>query len=369
MNLVIDTNIIRKDRSFQRSEMLLLKKLATLNLVKLHIPWIVMQESITQNESDITDELNKAEKAIKSIKNKGLSSTDYDKIEEIETLIQSLKDEVKLSVKLSWDEFLELTNAKVHEIEDAHGKLVMNSYFEGNPPYSSLKNRLDIPDAFIFMSMKSISNKFFPINFISEDNNLKEHAKKLSNCNTYNTLTDFFESENFKMTKKQYEDIEHYSDDLIILKNNSERIKEKIINHIKGDIFTGDDQLVSKFDILLPENEGTIEDINDVSIIDLNLSKVRYINNIFYIPVEALGTFTIEYFIIKSEYNWNYPNKKISILDGNWNDHVMLMLGNFKLQMNLVFKMRKEDISSNNFTMEFEPLDEDSLTWSEEKYS
>ena len=53
MNIVIDTSILQRDRGFLQSDILLIKKLAKLDLIKIHIPWIVFKESTSQNMEDV----------------------------------------------------------------------------------------------------------------------------------------------------------------------------------------------------------------------------------------------------------------------------------------------------------------------------
>ena len=362
MNIVIDTNIFRKDRSFQKSDMLFLIKLSTLNLIDIHLPWVVKEESLSQNVNDITSDLNKVKSMISSIKKKGINYEDFNEIDKISSLIDSLNKRVDKSVNQNWDNFLSTTNATVHEILESHGKSVMSSYFKGDPPYSSIKNRNDIPDAFIYMSIKSLSSEISPIHFITDDQNLRHSVNQLKECFTYNELSDFYESEHFEDVKSEYQLIEHYSEDLIEIKSNIELIKENMIQHILGNMFAGNDQVISKFDILQHENEGAIQDISDVEIRDLEINRIKYIDNIFYIPIIAVAKFSIEFFINKGDYNWDYPNKNISILEGNWNDYVMLMIGDFNLQINSVFTLTKDEIVSGNFDLYFEPLGENSLT-------
>jgi len=361
MNIAIDTNVFRKDRAFQKNDMLYLIKLSKLNLINIHIPWIVYQESLSQNTRDITSELNKAESAITSIKKKGLFNRDFQHLDSIVSSIKELKSRVKLSADLNWNDFLESTETQLHEILELHGKSVMTAYFEGGPPYSSLKNRNDIPDAFIYMSIKSIVEKTSPLHFVSDDENLRDSVGKLENCYSYQTLDKIYESNLFLKIQEKYELIEHYSDELLEIKNNINEVEKKITDHILGDMFAEDDQLVSRFDVLQPENEGAIQDITDIQIDKIEINKIKYIDDVFYLPSVVRAKFQIEYFIDKSEYNWDYPRKKMTIIDGNWSNYVMLVSGMFDVEIRAVFTITRDEIISGEFNLNYESLDEDSL--------
>lgn len=83
MNVVIDTSILQRDRGFLQSDILLIKKLAKLDLLKIHIPWIVYKESTSQNIKESDSVLTKSIREISSLNKKGISEKDYIEIEKI----------------------------------------------------------------------------------------------------------------------------------------------------------------------------------------------------------------------------------------------------------------------------------------------
>ena len=145
IHVVIDSNIYRSE-GFKSQKLATLKDMGTNNFVKIHIPWFVYKECVTQNIEKGSEPFNKAIEAIKK------ASIHYGKneINEIQNKLTSLKNNVTLIEEKKWMDFIKISNARLYNYDKEGSQQVFEDYFEGNPPFSALIARKDIPDAFIF---------------------------------------------------------------------------------------------------------------------------------------------------------------------------------------------------------------------------
>ena len=77
-------------------------------------------------------------------------------------------------------------------IADEHGTSAMDAYFKGAPPFTSVKSRNDIPDAFIFEAIKD-ALRDGPLHVVTNDRNLGSHLSDLANCTVHRSVLDFIQ--------------------------------------------------------------------------------------------------------------------------------------------------------------------------------
>lgn len=135
---------------------------------------------------------------------------------EISNILKNITD--------NWKSFKENTNAIILPIEENHGRLVMNAYFNGDKPFKEVKYRQDIPDAFIYFSILEILKKYDQVVFISRD---KEFIKHIQNDKVviFESLKDLFESDSYCLknehfsslnkTDKAYNMIQYFKDEIL----------------------------------------------------------------------------------------------------------------------------------------------------------
>lgn len=354
MNIVIDTSILKRDRGFLNSDILLIKKLAKLDLLKIHIPWIVYKESASQNlrESDFI--LGKAIKEISSLNKKGVSKEDYHELKKLIDKLDTLKVSLGKSIDEHWAVFIADSKATLHEIDNTHGKLVMSSYFIGDKPFPEPKSRKDIPDAFIYEAIKSIRKNEGEIHFICADNNLRKVVDGLDNCTGFNSYSDFYKSPRYTEIEKEYKKVEHYSDELILLRDNADKISKFAENEIYGDVFTGNDQGIFHESFPSDDNEGVIQDMEGVTMDKTHLDSIQFVDGIFYISVDISAIFGVEYFMFKSDYYMEAEDRNISIIDNDWNKHYFLVYENFNVKLSYQCSIEQDSIKYKEFEFKTE---------------
>lgn len=356
MNIVIDTSILQRDRGFLQSDILLLKKLAKLDLIKIHIPWIVYKELTSQNIKESNSVLFKSISEISSLNKKGISKEDYLELEKVISQLNSLKDSLNMSIDKHWADFVTDSKATLHEINDGHGKLVMSSYFTGDKPFPEPKSRKDIPDAFIYEAIKSIREKVGEIHFICADNNLRNSIDGLDYCTGFSSYADFYKSPKYVVIESEYKKIEHYSDELILLRENVDKISKFAESEIYGDVFAGNDQVITNESILSDDREGAIQDMEDVTIDIVHLDTIQFVDGIFYISIDISGKFGIEYFMYKSDYYMEAKDRNISIIDDDWNKHYFLVYEIFDVRISYQCSVVQDSVRRKEFEFETEQV-------------
>ncbi|GJM63216.1 hypothetical protein PEDI_37680 [Persicobacter diffluens] len=361
MNIVIDTSILRKDRGFLNSDILLLKKLSKLELLKIHFPWVVYKESTSHNFKDIDSVIGKAIKEITSLNRKGISNEVYVELEEVAKKLDSIKSTIDKSVDKHWTDFINDTGAILHEINNEHGKLVMSSYFGGDKPFPEPKSRKDIPDAFIYEAIKSIIESVGNVYFICADNNLRNVVNDLGSSFAFASYADFYKSSDYKAIEDEYKKIEHYSDELILLKENTGKISEFAISEIYGDVFAGNDQEIFHESLPSDDNIGMLQDMDNVTVNKIHLDEIQFIDGVFYIPINISATFGIEYFMFKSDYYMEAEGRNISIIDDDWNKHYFLIYENFNVKLSYQCSIEQDSIKQDEFEFDTEQVVIDEL--------
>ncbi|MFN3967752.1 PIN domain-containing protein [Flavobacterium sp.] len=341
MNIAIDSSILSRDRKLDGFDIRLLKKLSQLKLIQLHIPWIVYQEIISQNFMEADKVLETMSRDLINIDKKGISFKEQIFFKKIATEINEI--DVRQSILNHWQEFLDESNAIIHEINDSHGKKVMLSYFEGKSPFPSIKSKKDIPDAFIFEAITSISQSINPLFFVVHDKNLRDSSNKLPNVNAVASYEDLYSLSEFQPLMNKYKEVESYVDELITLEANLPKLTEKVVDFIHDGLF--DQRDVFSESIPDDENKATVEEVWIINEIDSDKSKIQYVDSSFYVNFEGTGVFTLEFFVFKSEY-YNYSERNIRVIDADWNKHYFLANEDYDFKFSFKCKVDEEDIES-----------------------
>lgn len=223
----------------------------------------------------------------------------------------------------------------------------MEAYFSGLPPFSKPKSREDIPDSFIYESLKTISDDSGKIYFVCADNNLRKSCDNIQNIKGLKSFSELFDLPEFKtIINEKYKAIEHYADELLILKTNITNLKEKV-NDL--DLLTAlEGSMISSPYILDDSNVGRIVDINNVDVIDIDETKTQYIDNYFYIPINAKAKFTIEHYMFKSDYPIYSKSRKIHIMDSDWSKNFYFVEETFKVNFSFKYKIAKDNVKLLN---------------------
>ena len=65
------------------------------------------------------------------------------------------------------------------------------AYFSGTPPFSSIKQRSDFPDSFIYETARDLAEKHEHLHVIVADNTLRTACDGINNVMTYASVEEF----------------------------------------------------------------------------------------------------------------------------------------------------------------------------------
>lgn len=232
MKILIDSTTYKQDKTLNKSDFSLLKDLGKKKLIEINIPWVVYKEATTSSVQESQNDFQQAINKLISLDKKGVHPNHYNDIIKYVKKINELKIDFEESVKRLWDEFIKDSNAILHPFNPKHSTKVFENYFSGGEPFKSLKNRDDIPDAFIYALIKDISRKNKLV-LISNDTNLSDKCGPDKNILIFKTLKDFYSSMVFESINEKYKSllkVEKYNDALQFLQCCENVIKKEALS-------------------------------------------------------------------------------------------------------------------------------------------
>ena len=237
IHIVLDTNIYRQHIYMQKAAFTSLTRLCSEGIVRIYIPSIVKDELASQIPK-ISEPFKRTTKGIKETKRLKHSSSDFSKLEKIESDIQRMKKRFEKRIEHNFEKWTEEVNAVFYEIKKDHAKNVFDGYFKGEPPFKEKKNRNDIPDAFIWESIKDILKKYKKIHVVANDGKLHECCNETSNIHAYNSLEEFIRSPELQEQIADSFSIK-YSDQIIELLSSNEDVFIDAVQRTYLDMLVG----------------------------------------------------------------------------------------------------------------------------------
>lgn len=231
LSVFLDTNTFKKSRYDLNEKGLLfkLKNLVVRDEIKLYTSNIAVRETESHIKLDISESIGLFNKTRKDISKKISpsiveSSLLYPIFEKPST------DTIEQNAIRRFRDFLNEANVIVLDNEGININLIIDDYFNCNPPFESKKEKkYEFPDALMISKLKTEFNKDKPVCIISSDEGFK---KAFSNKEGYTCLSSINELLDFinKQDKIMYYRIEKY-----INLN-----KEEICNELKKKIESDD---------------------------------------------------------------------------------------------------------------------------------
>gem|GEM_PF-6439254 len=319
IDVVIDSNIYRSE-GFKSPKLATLKDMGTKNFVKIHIPWFVYKECVTQNIEKGSEPFNKAIEAMKK------ASVHYgiNEINEIQNKLTCLKNNVIDIEQKKWKDFIEISKAKLYDYDKEGSQQVFEDYFEGNPPFSALKARKDIPDAFIFQDIKKISQSVDVDNVyvITNDQKFnKELEEKIPKTTTYSSIDEFFKDPNFKSVKEKYDNFLLEEEEAMKQKSLKLQFVKEYIKDCDVDIKKDVSKYLSKINYLEFDDDNLLSDsrnaiITHIELEDFSISyeSIKLIGNEIFVPIIAICDANIDFPLSICDY-WEYKHYDITIED------------------------------------------------------
>lgn len=276
-----------------------------------------------------------------SLERRGIAAIDSKRAKEISKTVEDLRIDIKNSNKKLWDNYINDAKAKLHTFDEKDSISVFESYFDGGKPFKSLKSRIDIPDAFIYMTVKRIAKKEV-VHLISGDKNLRDKCIGEINIVVHESFQHFYISKEHEDIASKYkmlletEKIQ-FSINLLL---DYKYIFEKAVRE-----YTDNIDFVELYETSLCSDgsQATILAIDDPKLI-IKENEIDYLNNEFHIPIIVKASASVEYTIFKGDY-WAYENSPKYLEDIN--DHYFLLEDIFPIVMKKTIIINEDDFSED----------------------
>lgn len=343
MNIIIDSTELKKDRGLNKSDMSLIKDMGAEKLLVLHIPYFVYKECSSSSIENLKTELNQIKSNLKSFNRKGMGDSDFSKAKKIEKDISELYDNVEDSNQELWDDFISESNSILYEYDEKDSIEVFDAYFTGGKPFKSLKSREDIPDAFIYQTIKKVSVKS-KVHLVSGDKNLREKCTDLKNVTIFSSFQDLYKDSEFIKLQKKYDKLKYnkrVADAKLILLDNKDSFDDAVYGYLRNKSYW------HLYDTGLPSDNGEVSVYAiDVETIEIDEPNIKFIDDKFFVPLIVNGIASIDYAVFKADY-WIDDN--LPSISEDLNKHYFLLEDSVPIKL------------SKNISIELDDLTEDEI--------
>jgi hypothetical protein len=194
MKVSLDTNILHQE-GFTSQNMQVLARLAAAGMVDIYVADLVLREHDSKRVSEISSKLQSINQGLQDI-SKHFSKLGIESVEikRIESLVKIVEEELQEKISRSTVEWM--NSCKVTRISfpaELYSK-IWDDYFCGVGAFKKPKNRDDIPDAVIGLSITDFASKTEGMAIICKDTQLKCHLSDTSNLELYDDLAEFVAS-------------------------------------------------------------------------------------------------------------------------------------------------------------------------------
>lgn len=352
--LMLDSSVLKQVPKLNSELFKELVKYTRADIYKLYISEIIEQEFLSWIKAEAQNAFDTVTRATKSL-NKYYDKPNIlgFKFEFNATVFaaESQINEILQKVVDNWVAFKEKTNAIVIPIHRDHGKLVMDAYFKGEKPFSKIKNRSDIPDAFIYYSLKDLLECNDKVFFISSDKNFSQ-AIQNEKLICFESLSDLFSKGPSKLDALFFNSLDDNNRVFILVKIYEEEIRRKLVWEIELNNITGD--AGQEFiDIAIGE-------FNDISTsvleLEMHINEIKNISGLsFLVPFSARIKCLVESHATKDELTM-LNDHRLKNIDKEVDDN-----GDFKISESHLYSV------IGHFSLIFDETDPS--TWKEQNKS
>lgn len=298
--LMLDSTVFKQVPKLNSELFKEVVKYTRADIYSLYISEIVEQEFISWIKAEAQASFDTVTKAIKTLNkyyeepcllgfNLNFNATVSVAERQINGILKNVVD--------NWVEFKEKTNATVVPIRQNHGKLVMDAYFKGEKPFSKIKNRSDIPDAFIYCCLNDLLESSDKVVFVSSD---KKFSQVIQNekliC--FENLSDLFSKGPSRLDSHFFNSLDDKNRAFTLVKIYEDEIRRKLVWEIELSEMTSNESQEFKSVAI-----GEFKDAS-IKVLDLkiHLNKIRNISELsFLIPFSAKVKCSVESLAAKNE--------------------------------------------------------------------
>lgn len=354
IHLVLDTNIYRHDPERNGLNFTAIERLSRVNILLLHIPYVVEREFQTQQREIYFNSLAKAISSLSGLSRRKLSQTMLDEINGLKKKLESESEKILFEVEnelIVWAKSIGANRFPLC-IDQAYNSL--EAYFQGKPPLSAPKAREDIPDSFIVQAIKKLCVDKETIHVVSGDKKIREAFIDDKNITVYTNLNEFVESDFIQNELKELDLLENIEGIYSYFKA-FEREQGEISKAISENI--GEALMFKTFEdpsISDDNNEATIQSFYEAEEIELDFTNIFYYGNgKFGIPFGLKILVGAFYYIFKADYYCLSEKEQESIQSiTDHNDHYYEAESEFEVEVQgtVSININRDEINSEDFS-------------------
>ncbi len=341
MNIVIDSTEFKKDRGLNKADISLIKDMGAEEFIKLHIPYFVYRECSSSSIADLNTDLKQIQSILNSLERKGMGKTDFESAKKIEKEILKLEKNIEASNKELWDDFVSESKAELYDYDEKDSIAVFDAYFTGGKPFKSLKKRDDIPDAFIYETIKKISEKE-EVYLVSGDNNLREKCESLKNVTIFSSFEELYSDAEFKKLQKKYDKLKYnqrVADAKLILLDNKDSFDDAVYSYLRNKSYW------HLYDTGLPSDNGEVSVYAiDVETIEIDKPNIKFIDDKFFVPLIVNGIASIDYAIFKADY---WIDDSLPSISEDLNKHYFLLEDSVPIKLSKNISIKLDDLTED----------------------
>jgi PIN domain len=259
IHVVLDTSIYRNKRKRDGLAFTALVNLCWNDIVRIHMPYYVKREFVSQQCSMVKKSLTDIQSAASSI----VGGIEHDSLKAYASKVIA---DAELTAKHaeSWatrdfEQWIEMTRVIEHPIAPDHVHRVTEHYFAGAPPFKAVKNRADIPDSFIWQTIVDIAKEYGPLHVVAQDGAVFAAAQAEKGMTAHNSLEAFIQlpecQEHIKALGKDFTVTFNLDRAAGLLRKEIATLESMIDAHLV-DALLG--EIVLDAEIASPQNKGKI---------------------------------------------------------------------------------------------------------------
>lgn len=319
-NVILDTNIFRKSPSRSDLAFKALERLCQAKVCRLHLPYVVQREFQTQRMALYQKELSATLSALEGVIRKGLPAVELATVTGLRDAVKAAEPAVLAAVEAELPVWADAIGSVRHRITEAAAQAAMEAYFRGHPPLTTPKTRDDIPDAFIFQTIKDVASLGPTLIVVAEDDKIAKAAEILPNVVVHRSLVSMIESELVQTEILELDVIENIAITAQVLRDYEAEYKE-FRSHVTRE---GGEKIIWKtvHSRHIPDDnhDATISSYWTPEDVEVHLDGLSYFGSgQFGLPFQFRCTVLVTYYIFKSDYYCLDEDKMPSVTDHN--DH------------------------------------------------
>jgi len=319
IHLFLDTSILRQDPRRRKAGFKSLERLARLEHVLIHVSDIVRREFVSQQIEQYDEHISKISSGLSGLKRKPLPNQLISELGLFNNTFDVLRSQVYTFLEEDFNSWAQLHHVEIHQIQQNHATRVIQSYFEGQPPFKSKKNRLDIPDAFIWQVALDLLEEVDSLYIVVADGAILDACNNIATITAFASIDDFIVSDVCAPLLKEANTTENVEKVLKLLKAD-QRVLISMIEHVLDTGLNGE-QVISS---AIPDDnsEGRIWGASNFEGITAKLNEIQYYGDgVFIIPFHTKSDAEITYALFKGDY-YSLDEKRINHISiSDLNDH------------------------------------------------